>query len=136
MKITSFITLFFFSAALYAGEVISSESVDRGSGFSELKTVERQADSPNETSKHRYLYHKNRKLSEVSKYSISPSGSYAAYVVEPTGNIILYSSSDGQITALTKKFIAPVKKFSWNETFEVIEVSFKGKEPAKNFALE
>lgn len=136
MKISGLIILFFFSFTLYAGEVVSSESINRGSGFSELKTVEKQAGSSDKTSRHKYLFHKTRKLSKVSKYSISPSGSYAAYVSEPVGNIVLYSSSDGQVTVLTKKFIAPVKKFLWNETFEMLEVSFSDKTPSQNFALE
>jgi len=135
MKVTAFTLSLLFSTLLFADEVISSETRDIGHGFELQKTTEIKSPST-EQSKHRYLYHKGKKLAEIDKYSISPSGSYVAYMGAPAGDLYLFSKSDGKITRLTKQFIAPVKKFSWNETFEVLEVSFSGKAADKSFALE
>jgi len=136
MKTAVVIVLMFFSAVIFASEIINSKSIDIGSGLREVKTAEKLNNSSEKITNHRYLYHKDRKLSQISYFSISPSGTYIVYVSLPDGIIHLYSTDEKLDTKLTNKFIAPIKKITWNETFEIVTINFSGKNPPQNFALE
>jgi len=136
MKTAVVIVLMFFSAVVYASEVINSRSIDIGYGLRDVNTAEKLDNSSGKITTHRYLYHKDRKLSKISYFSLSPSGTYVVYLSSPDGIISLYSIDEKIITKLTNKFIAPIKKVSWNETFEIVTINFPGKIPSQNFALE
>jgi hypothetical protein len=115
--------------ALHAAELTDTREIDLGSGFREL----RGSENGNSI---RYLYKGERKLGQLGNYSISPSGSYAAFQDTPAGNLYLYRAYDQSMEQLTKEFIAPARKYTWNETLEILEVTFNGKTKPHSFALE
>lgn len=135
MKATSVIFLMFFAGVVFAEVVVNSRSIDRGYGFREIRTVEAKNISTTKTSKHRYIYYKDQKLGQIKQYSISPSGSYIVFVSDPEGSLFLYTPSEKLITLLAEK-IKSIRKFSWNETYEVLTIELSDKSPAMNFAIE
>jgi len=124
-----FLILLFTSITAYAAELINTREIDLGSSFRELRGQEGVTDV-------RYLYYDNKELGRFNNYSISPSKGYAAFQDAPAGNLYLFRVYDQSIEQLTKEFIAPVSKYKWNETLEILEVSFTDSTPAQSFALE
>lgn len=135
MKTIGTTFLMFFAGVVFAGDVLNSRSIDLGYGFREVRTTEKQNFSSQVISKHRYIYYKDRKLSQIKKYSISPSGSYLAYVSAPAGSLFLFTPSEKLITRLADKMDL-IKRFSWNENYEMLTVKLSDKSPARNFAIE
>ena len=124
-----FLILLFSSMTAYAAELTDTSEIDLGSSFRELRGTEGITNV-------RYLYYDKKKLGRFNNYSISPSKGYAAFQDAPAGNLYLFRAYDQSIEQLTEKFIAPVSKYKWDETLEILEVSFSDSTPAQSFALE
>ena len=121
--------LLILSARLYAGEILDSTETDLGSGFHELHTTEING-------KFQYLYYHDRKLGQFGSYSISPSGHYAAFHDVRTGQIFLFRSSDQSLEQLTRESIKSTGKYTWNEKFEILQVTLPDQAEPLQFALE
>ena len=124
-----FILLFISSIALNAAGLTDINEIDLGSGFRELRGTENG-------NKVRYLHYGEKKLGQLGNYSISPSRSYVAFQDTPAGNLYLFRVDDQSLEQLTKEFIAPASKYTWNETLEILDVKFKGKTNPQSFAIE
>jgi hypothetical protein len=124
-----FIILLISAMTLNAAELTNTNEKDLGSGFYELSGT----DSGIQV---RYLQYGEKKLGQLGNYSISPSGSYAAFQDTPAGNLYLFRVYDQSLEQLTKEFIAPASKYTWNETLEILDVKFKGNTNPKSFAIE
>lgn len=114
---------------VHAGELTDVSEKELRSGFRELHGT----DNGNKV---RFLYYQATKLGQLGNYSISPSGSYAAFQDTPAGNLYLFRVDEQQLEQLTKEFIAPARNYSWNETVEIVEVTFSGNSKPQSFALE
>jgi len=126
--LASFIILFFY-ASVSNSEILDARVTNLGYGFQEVNATETDG-------KFRYLYFGDRKLGKLGNYSISPSGNYAAFQDSPAGNLYLFRTADKTMEQLTKEFIAPATKYSWNETLEIVDVKFSGKKETMSFAIE
>ncbi len=128
-KIACILIFWITSSTLYAAELTNTREIDLGAGFRELRGTENEV-------RVRYLYYREKKLGQLGNYSISPSSAYAAFQDTPAGNLYLFRVYDQSLEQLTKEFIAPASKYTWNETLEILEVKFDGKAKAQSFALE
>ncbi len=121
--------LFISPLALHAAEEISSNKVDLGSGFHEVRGIDGDKQV-------RFLFYGKTKLGKIINYSLSPSKRYAALQDSNAGNIYLFRADDQDLEKLTNKFIGSAKKYSWNENMEILEVMFDGNKEAQSYALE
>jgi len=129
MKAVSiFFVLLFFSSLAYSEES-EIKAVDIGSGFS-IKTISVDG------GKSRQLYFGGIKLGQLGNYSISPSGSYAAFQDAPAGNIYIFRVDEKYKEQLSSTFIAPIKQYTWNEKLEILRVDFANDAKSMSFAIE
>lgn len=110
-------------------ETLDTRVTNLGYGFQEVSATETDG-------KFRYLYFGDRKLGKLGNYSISPSGNYVAFQDKPAGNLYLFRTTDKTMEQLTKDYIAPAKRYSWNETLEFVEIKFTGIKETMSFAIE
>ena len=82
------------------------------------------------------LFHKTKLLGETHSYSIAPSGEYAAFQQSPAGQLFLYRVSDDALNELAKQSPGAVKKYSWNETYEIVRIYFDNQQETLSFAIE
>lgn len=132
----TYFSLVFMTTSLWAGVVIDSNITDLGSGYRKVRAIEKVSAASSETEQFTYLYYKDKKLGQASKYSISPSGEYLIFQDSTTGDIFLFDSASGKLELQKITKIVPVRKFSWNERMEYVKVRFTGKVPSINLPFE
>ncbi len=68
------------------------EVKDLGFGFRRVVvTAPGVGNSSFEIGHYRFLYYRNRRLSQIGEFSISPSGQYAVFQDGPTGDTVLFT---------------------------------------------
>jgi len=129
MKTIYCLLLLFLPGSLMASETPEVESINIGSGFIVKKTSTDEGQI-------RQLYYGENKLGQIGTHSISPSGHYAAFQDVPAGYIYLYRVDDNHIEQLTREFIAPTRKYTWDETLEIVRIEFTNNAKPLSFAIE
>ncbi len=99
MKTIFSLFILFMANSLIASAIAETDNVSIKSGFfvKDVNSDEGQI---------RQLYYGKKKLGQLSSYSISPSGQYAAFQDKPAGHIYLYRVDDDHLERLTREFIA------------------------------
>ena len=124
------------SVTTYA-EVLSESSKDVGFGFREVLRSQTNPPGHWEGVGHfAFFYYKDKELSQFDSYSISPSGQYALFQDGPSGKVMLFKPSTGQVIEVTSKFIALVSGFKWDEPKKSATVLFDGGQQPIKVTLE
>lgn len=94
---------------------------DLGHGF---RCVTIQKPTSFEIGHFAYLYYGEQKLCDLGLFSVSNSGGFAVFQDANSGNLFLFRRADGRQTQLTRRFVALVDKFEWDENAGMVRVYF------------
>jgi len=110
-----------------AGQILSQSSVDLGHGF---RSVHRDQVNPpghwEGVGHFAYLFYNNRSLCQCSigEFSIAPTGQFVVFVDGPSGKLMLFHTSSGQMQAVRPRFVGIPESFAWDEAQGFVRVTF------------
>lgn len=122
------IKTFLFSVALLASACVRAEDVvgerafDLGFGF---RYVLKDIPYHSGIDHYSFLYFKRENLGMTSRYSVAPSGRFAAFQANKTGEIFLFDVVKNELRQPLSGRIEEVREFEWSESEKCMKLIFR-----------
>ena len=99
---------------------------DVGSGF--RLVIKSQSTAPGafeSIAQYQYLFYKDTELGQFDSYSVAPSGKYALLQDAPTGDMILFATSNVQRRIVAKFAGSRARDYVWREARREATIEFE-----------
>jgi hypothetical protein len=111
----------------FEGRVFSEESRDLGFGFREVHRSQENPPGSFEGIGHfKFLYYRDRKLTQLGLYSIAPSGRSVIFQEGPSGDVLLFTAEGRSLRTLQKYPIAIINGFRWSDGEREVVLDLEG----------